>query len=223
MAVSGGGRARQARLDPDQLERSRIDRATVRRAWRFARPYHRLIVLYLGTIVLSSLVAVLPPLVFKRLIDVAIPERDFGLANLLVLGAVAVALAETLLRLGNRWFSARIGEGLIFDLRVALYDHVQRMPIAFFTRTQTGALMSRMSTDVVGAQGTVATLATVTSDVFLLVATLGAMVLLSWKVTLFALLIVPLIVVLDRNLSPRMVELSRRRIQLNADMGSTMT
>jgi ATP-binding cassette, subfamily B, bacterial len=223
MAMGGGGRTRQARLDPEQLERSSIDRETVRRAWRFAKPYHRLIGLYLLTIVASSLVAVLPPLVFKRLIDVAIPGRNLGLANLLVLGAVAVALAETLLRLGNRWFSARIGEGLIFDLRVALYDHVQRMPIAFFTRTQTGALMSRMSTDVVGAQGTVATLATVTSDVFLLVATLGAMVLLSWKVTLFALLIVPLIVVLDRSLSPRMVQLSRTRMQLNADMGSTMT
>jgi ATP-binding cassette subfamily B protein len=182
-----------------------------------------MILAFLVTMAGSSLVAIGPPLVFKRLIDTGIPERDYGLINLLVLAAVALALGETALRLGNRFLSSRIGEGLIYDMRTALYDHVQRMPIAFFTRTQTGQLMSRLNTDVVGAQGTVTTLATVTSNVFLLTATVTAMSFLNWQVTLCALLVVPGIVGVDRLLSPRMVGLSRQRMQLNGDMGATMT
>lgn len=212
-----------AKLTPGEAADTKIDRRTLRRAWRFARPYRRLLIAYLATIAGSAFVAVLPPLVFKALIDEAIPSKDFRQVNLLVLVAVGLALGETAMRLGNRWFGARIGEGLIYDLRMALYDHVQRMPIAFFTRTQTGSLMSRMSSDVIGAQGTVNTLATVTSDLFLLGATLIAMITLNWQVTGFALLILPAIVVVDRRLSPRMVELSRTRMQLNGDMGATMT
>jgi ATP-binding cassette subfamily B protein len=218
----GAYRGRAGRLTPEEARQTRIDRATLRRAWRFAKPYHTMIFGFLATMAASSVVAVLPPLVFKRLIDSALPAHDLRLANVLVAMAVAVALAETLLRLANRWLSARVGEGLIYDLRAALYDHVQHMPIAFFTRTQTGALLSRMNNDVVGAQGTVGTMATVTSDVFLLSATVAAMVFLSWQVTAFALLIVPAILVLDRLLTPRMVSLSRQRMDQMATMGSTM-
>ncbi|HEX4979506.1 MAG TPA: ABC transporter ATP-binding protein [Acidimicrobiales bacterium] len=215
-------RGRAAKLTPEEARAAKLDRATLRRAWRFAEPYHRLIGLFLATMAVSSVVAVLPPLVFKRLIDTALPEEDLGAVNVLVAAAVGLALLETALRLANRWLSAHIGEGLIFELRAALYDHVQRMPIAFFTRTQTGSLLSRMQSDVVGAQGTVGTLATVTSDVFLLVATVSAMLFLSWQVTSFALLIVPAILAVDRVMSPRMVGLSRVRMQLNGDMGATM-
>jgi ATP-binding cassette subfamily B protein len=216
------GRGRASKLTPEEARNARIDRATLVRAWRFATPYRRAIAALLLTMMLTSVVAIAPPLVFKRLIDSAIPERDIHLVNLLVVAAVGLALGETVLRLINRYFSARIGEGLIYDLRTALYDHVQRMPIAFFTRAQTGQLLSRMSNDVVGAQGTVTTLTTVTNDVFLLVATVSTMIVLSWKVTLFALLIVPGILVVDRGLSPRMVGLSRQRMQLNGEMGATM-
>ena len=214
---------RGTKLTTEEAKNANIDRATLGRAWRFAKPYHRLIVAFLATMAGSSLVAIGPPLVFKRLIDTGIPERDFGHINVLVLLAVGLALGETALRLGNRFLSSRIGEGLIYDMRTALYDHVQRMPIAFFTRTQTGQLMSRLNTDVVGAQGTVTTLATVTSNVFLLAATVSAMLFLNWQVTACALLIVPGIVVVDRLLSPRMVSMSRERMQLNGDMGATMT
>ncbi len=223
MAGLMGGRGRGTKLTAAEAKDARIDRATLRRAWRFAKPYQKMIIAFLATMAGSSLVAIAPPLVFKRLIDTAIPDRDFGHINLLVFTAVALALGETALRLGNRYLSSRIGEGLIFDMRTALYDHVQRMPIAFFTRTQTGQLMSRMSNDVVGAQGTVTTLATVTSNVFLLTATVTAMLFLSWKVTVCALLIVPGIIAVDRLLSPRMVGLSRTRMTLNGDMGATMT
>jgi ATP-binding cassette, subfamily B, bacterial len=210
------------RLTAGEAADARIDRATLRRAWGFARRYRRQLWLYLATIAASSVVAVLPAWVFRRLIDDAIPSRQMGEVHLLFLAAVALALGETGFRLLNRYFGARIGEGLIFDMRVALYDHVQRMPLAFFTRTQTGNLLSRMSTDVVGAQATITTLATVTADVFLLAAVLWSMFFLSWQVTLSALLILPLIVVLDRKLSPRMVSLSRHRMQLNGEMGAAM-
>jgi ATP-binding cassette subfamily B protein len=218
-----GGRPRGTKLTAEEARNARIDRSTRGRAWRFAKAYQRMILVFLATMAGTSLVAIGPPLVFKRLIDTAIPRRDFGLINTLVVIAVALALGETMLRLANRFLSARIGEGLIYDMRTALFDHVQRMPLAFFTRTQTGQLMSRLNTDVVGAQGTVTTLATVTSNIFLLASVVSAMVFLNWKVTLFALLVVPGVLAVDRILSPRMVSLSRDRMQLNGEMGATMT
>ncbi|MGH9177050.1 MAG: ABC transporter ATP-binding protein [Acidimicrobiales bacterium] len=217
-----GGRHRAARIDPEELANARVNRATVRRAWTFARPYRPLLGVYLGTIVVLSFVAVLPPLVVKQLIDEAIPSRDLGAVNVLVAAAVGLALAETGLRLVNRWLAVRIGQGLILDLRMALFDHVQRMPIGFFTRAQTGAIVSRLTTDVVGAEGTVGTVATVTSNILLVAATLVAMLLLNWQVTLFALCVLPVVIVVDRVLSARLVALSRNRLQLNSDMGATM-
>ena len=151
------------RLDSEELKKAKVDRATLGRAWGFARAYRGHLIAYLGTIVLAALVGTLPPLVFKALIDNALPpgHRDPGLVNWLFVAAVAVAVVITGLNLVNRWLVSKIGEGLIYDLRVALYDHVQRMPIAFFTRTQTGSLMSRLSNDVLGAQQTVGTSASV--------------------------------------------------------------
>ena len=213
------------RLDPKELEKAKVDRATVGRAWGFARAYRGQLIAYLGTIILAALVGTLPPLVFKALIDNALPpgHSDPGLVNWLFVGAVALAIVITGLNLVNRWLGSRIGEGLIYDLRVALYDHVQRMPIAFFTRTQTGSLMSRLSNDVLGAQQTVGTTASVTSDVFTLAFTLTAMLALSWKITLLSLIVIPMFVLLDRRLARRLTALSRRRMTINADMSSTMT
>jgi len=217
-----GGRVRAARLSPEELANATIDRRTLGRAWGLTRPYRRLIAAHLLSILVLTVVAVLPPLVFKRLIDEALPARDLGLVNLLVALAVGLALAETSLRFAQRWLSVRIGEGLILDLRTALFDHVQRMPMGFFTRVQTGAVLTRLSSDVVGAQGTVTTLTTVASNVLLVTATLVAMLVLSWQVTLFALLVLPAVVVVDRVLSARLVAIQRRRMQLDSDLGATM-
>ena len=219
----GSGRRRAARIAPEELAGARINPRTLKRAWGFTRPYRLLLVLYLVTIVALSFVAVLPPLVIKRLIDVAIPRRDLSLVNVLVAAAVGLALAETALRLVNRWLSAHIGQGMILDLRVALFDHVQRMPIGFFTRAQTGAVVSRLTSDVVGAEGTVTTVAAVTSNALLVAATLVAMLTLSWQVTLYALSVLPVVIVVDRLLSTRLVALSRGRMQLNSDLEATMT
>jgi ATP-binding cassette subfamily B protein len=204
------------------LERG-VDRATLRRAIRVARPYRGLLVLYLAGLAATSLAGVLPPLVLKALIDRADARTlDTGVINWLVAAAVSVALVTTGLGLLNRWLGSRIGEGLIYDLRVALFEHVQRMPVAFFTHTQTGSLLSRLSNDVLGAQQVVGTLATVTSDIFALVTTLTAMLILSWKVTLLALLVIPGFVVLDRRMARRLASLSRARMGINAQMSSTM-
>jgi ATP-binding cassette subfamily B protein len=205
------------------VDNARLDRAVTRRAWEFVRPYRAMLFLYLGVIVLAATLGVVPPLIFKQLIDHAIPERDMGMVNLLAFTAVALAVVTTGLSLLNRWFGARIGEGVIYDLRVALYNHVQSMPIAFFTRTQTGALLSRLGNDVIGAQQTVGTVATVTSNVLQLVTTLAAMVVLSWQITGLALLVLPAFIFLDRRLGRRLKELARRRMHLNAGMHTTMT
>jgi ATP-binding cassette subfamily B protein len=213
------------RLDPTEIQKAKVDLATLWRAWGFARTYRGYLIAYLGTIVLAALIGTLPPLIFKALIDNALPpgHQDPGLVNWLFAGAVALAVAITGLNLINRWLGSTIGEGLIYDLRVALYDHVQRMPIAFFTRTQTGALMSRLSSDVLGAQQTVGTAASVMSDLFTLAFTLTVMLALSWKVTLLSLFVIPGFALLDRRLARRLAALSRRRMALNADMSSTMT
>jgi ATP-binding cassette subfamily B protein len=216
---------RFARLDPEELKNAKVNRATLWRAWGFARAYRGRLIAYLGTIALAALIGTLPPLLFKALIDNALPpgHRDPGLVNWLFVIAVVVAVVITGLNLVNRWLGSTIGEGLIYDLRVALYDHVQRMPIAFFTRTQTGSLMSRLSNDVLGAQQTVGTAASATSDLFTLVFTLAAMLALSWKVTLLSLVVIPGFVLLDRHLAHRLAALSRRRMAINADLSSTMT
>jgi ATP-binding cassette, subfamily B, bacterial len=211
------------RVRREELKGASIDRASIRRAWRFVRHYRGLLALYLGAILLSSVIGVVPPILFKRLIDTAIPHRDLGMVNVLAGAMVGLAVVSGAISLLNRWLASRIGEGLIYDLRTALYDHVQRMPIAFFTRTQTGSLMSRLGSDVLDAQRAVGTLASVTSDVLVLITTLGVMLRLDWQVTLLALLILPSFVVLDRVMSPRFARLARKRMVLNAEMSTTMT
>jgi ATP-binding cassette subfamily B protein len=217
-----GARTRAARLSPEELAGATIDRRTLGRAWALTRRYRGLLAVHLVSILVLSVVAVLPPLVFKRLIDDALPDRNLGLVNLLVGFAVGLALAETALRFVQRWLAVKIGESLILDMRTSLFDHVQRMSMGFFTRVQTGAVLTRLSSDVVGAQGTVTTLTTLASNILLVSATLVAMLLLSWKVTLFALLVLPAVVVVDRVLSSRLVAVQRRRMQLDSDMGATM-
>jgi ATP-binding cassette subfamily B protein len=209
--------------DPAALKDAHVDRASLRRAWGFARPYWGKLLAYLGVIVIVSVVAVLPPLVFKRLIDNAIPHKNLHEVTVLFVVAVFLALLQTGLNLLGRWYSAMIGEGLIYDMRTRLYEHVQRMPMAFFTRVQTGSLLSRLSNDVLGAQQTVSTLSSVVSDLFTLITVIGVMVVLSWQVTIATLIVVPLFIVLDRKLGHRLAALSRKQMMANATMSTNMT
>jgi ATP-binding cassette, subfamily B, bacterial len=210
-------------MDPAELQAASVSRKTLRRAWSFARRYRAKLIGYLATIAATAVVAAIPPLVFKALVDHALPRKSMREVVWLFVAAVGLAIVNTGLSLLGRWYGSFIGEGLIFDLRVALYEHVQRMPVDFFTRTQTGSLLSRLSSDVLGAQQTVGTLATVISDALGLVTVLAAMLYLSWPVTIAALFVVPAFIVIDRRLGRRLAALSRRRMIINADMSSTMT
>jgi ATP-binding cassette subfamily B protein len=209
-------------MDPQDLRQAKLSWSSLRRIWRFVAPYRTMLVLYLVAIIAAAIIGTLPPLLVKQLIDSAIPHHNLHQVDILAAGMVALALITTAISLLNRWFGSRIGEGIIYDLRTALYDHVQRMPIAFFTRTQTGSLMSRLTNDVLDAQNAVGTVASVLSDVMTLAATLVAMWALSWQITMLSLLVLPPFVVLDRVLSHRISRISRQRMSLNASMSATM-
>jgi ATP-binding cassette, subfamily B, bacterial len=192
--------------------------------WSFARPYRAMLIAFLVTIVLEALVGIVPPLLIKRIIDVAIPNRDNGMVTTLALFMVAIALADALLSLGERWWSAKIGEGLIFELRRTLFDHTQRMPIAFFTRTQTGALISRMNNDVIGAQSALTgTLGSVVSNIVTLAFTLGAMAFLEWRLTILTLILLPLFIVPAKRIGRQLQVITREGMDLNSEMNTTMT
>ena len=203
---------------------SSIGRETRRRVWGFARPYRSMIVGFLGTITASSLLGVVPPLLFREIIDGAIARGDRGWLTILGLLVVAAALAQAALGLVERWASATVGEGLIFDLRVELFDHVQRLPLSFFTRTQTGALVSRLNNDVIGAQrARTGTLGTVVANAITALTTLVTLFLLEWRVTLLALLLLPVFILPARRVGRTVADITREGMNLNASMNATMT
>ncbi len=199
---------------------ARLDKGLLRRVWNFARPHRPKILAYAVLLALATVLSVIPPLIFRAIVDDALPSGRYGLLHVLALAAIAVACLEATLSVVNRYLSASIGEGIIFDLRVALFDKLMQMPVVFFTKAQTGAIMSRFSTDVVGAQSVVTTVTAVASEGLLLMATLAVMLSLSWQATALALLIMPGVVVLDRWIGRRVVPLSRQRLQANADMNT---
>ncbi len=210
--------------DPTKIEGQTVSRGTVRRVLGFARPYRTMLAGFLTTILLAALVDLVPPLLFRQIIDSAIAERDRGQVNVLAGLIVAAAFVTAGLSLAERWWSSRIGEGLIYDLRLALYDHVQRMPMAFFTRVQTGSLISRMNNDVIGAQRAMTgTLGQVISNVIVLATTLVAMFVLEWRLTLLALALLPVFVLPTKRVGRRLQALTRQSMELNADMNTTMT
>jgi ATP-binding cassette, subfamily B, bacterial len=201
-----------------------VDRRALRRAWRFARPYRTEVIAFLGTIVISALLALVPPLIFRAILDDAIPAADRGRITLLASFVVLAALGDAVLAIAQRWYSARIGEGLIYDLRVALFSKVQSMPIAFFTRTQTGSVMSRLNNDVIGAQNAVtSTLGSVVSNVVVLVTTLATMIILEWRLTVLALVLLPVFIIPAKRVGRRLQELTRTQMTNNAAMNAQMT
>ena len=224
VAVSGFHVMYSMSADTSDLAGRRIGRETRRRVWGFARPYRGLIAGFMATVVTATFLGLLPPLLIRQVFDVAIADGDGRYLNILFAVIVAAALGEALLTLLERWLSATVGEGLIFDLRAALFDHVQRMPVLFFTRTQTGTLISRLNNDVIGAQRAfTGTLGTVVSNVITLVGTLAAMFLLEWRLTLLAVVIVPLFVLPARRVGRRLQAITREGMDLNASMNDTMT
>ncbi len=223
MGATGGAMMRSMRTDPS-VAQHKLTAGTARRIVAFAQPFRRQIVWFLVTVVVDALLVVATPLLVKRIIDVGLPQRDRGVVVTAALIMAGLALFDAALGLVQRWMSSRIGEGLIYLLRTRVFAHVQRMPIAFFTRTQTGALVSRLNSDVIGAQQAfTSTLSSVVSNVVSLVVVLTTMLLLSWQITLVALVMLPLFVLPARLLGRRLAVISREAMTLNAEMGQTMT
>ena len=210
--------------DGHDVKGVKVQRGSLRRAWVFAAPYKKHIAAFLMAILLSALIALAPPLLFRGILDHAIPDQNRGLITTLACVLVLAALIDALLAIVQRWYSSTIGEGLIYDLRVALFDKVQRMPIAFFTRTQTGALISRLNNDVIGAQTAVtSTLGSVVSNVVVLITTLGAMLALEWRLTLLSLVVLPLFILPAKRVGLKLGVIARHQMELNAEMNTQMS
>ncbi|MFI5747543.1 ABC transporter ATP-binding protein [Streptomyces sp. NPDC051644] len=207
-----------------QADRRPFDRAILRRIAAFARPHRRRVALFLILSVATALLAVATPVLAGRVVNAIVAGEDGGTVTRLSLLIAVIAVVEAALGLVGRWLSANLGEGLILDLRTAVFDHVQRMPIAFFTRTRTGALVSRLNNDVIGAQRAFSnTLSGVVSNIVTLLLTLAVMLSISWQITALALVLLPVFVLPARRMGTRMARLQREAAAHNAAMGTRMT
>jgi ATP-binding cassette subfamily B protein len=205
-------------------DRRRFSRSTLRRILDFARPHRRALLIFLGVSIVTAVLAVATPLLAGRVVDAIEHQRDSGVVVRLALVIAAIAVAEAAFGMLNRWLSARIGEGLILDLRRAVFSHVQRMPVAFFTRTRTGALVSRLDNDVIGAQRAFSdTLSGVVSNAVAMLLALVMMAVISWQVTLLALVLLPLFVLPARRMGKRLAAMTREQADHNAAMTNQMT
>ncbi|HKX15076.1 MAG TPA: ABC transporter ATP-binding protein [Propionibacteriaceae bacterium] len=221
--MSTWGLMRRMSQDPDIAEHQ-LSPGVVWRVLRFAKPYRLLITVFVVLVVMMSALSVTPPLLFKEIIDDGILQGNRQVVIILSATVAGLAVLQAVLNLVQRWFSSTIGEGLIFDLRTQVFDHVVQMPIAFFTRTQTGKLVSRLNSDVIGAQQAfTSTLSTVLSNLISLVLVLAAMIVLSWQLTLAALIMLPIFLIPAKIVGRKLADLTRRQMQLNGDMSATMT
>ena len=209
--------------DPS-VKNQKLKPGTVKRIASYAKPYKKYITIFLITVVIEAFLIITSPLLLRELIDKGVIPKDGALVTKLALAVAFIAIFDSLISIFGRWFSARIGEGLIYDLRSEVFEHVQKQSVAFFTRTQTGALISRINSDVIGAQQAfTATLSGVLSNSVSLVLVIGAMLVLSWQITIVSLLLLPLFLVPTKWVGKKLQSLTRDSFNLNAEMSSTMT
>lgn len=221
--MHGGGGGWWSMMHERPAGRPQNMRDTLRRIWRYGRPYTLRIALMLGVIIVISIIDLLPPLLARDLIDHAIPDKDVARLSLLALGMIIIPVLDALIGTLQRWFSSQIGEGIIYDLRCAMYDHMQRMSLRFFTQTKTGEMMSRFSTDVIGAQGAItSTLVSVVTNVVTLVSTLAIMLSIEWRLTLAALVVLPLLYLPARRAATILRDISRKALELNSQMNGQL-
>jgi ATP-binding cassette subfamily B protein len=207
-----------------EVTKKKLAPGTVRRIAAYAVPYRREIAWFLGLVVFDAAIVVVTPLLFKVILDDGVAKGDQRLVVLVALAVAGLALVDAALNLVMRYFSSRLGEGLIYDLRTRVFSHVQRMPVAFFTRAQTGSLVSRLNSDVIGAQQAfTSTLSSVVSNVVSLVLVVITMAVLSWQITLGALVLLPVFLLPARWVGRRLQDIQREAMQLNASMSTTMT
>jgi len=226
-AAGGGGSNRAAlrSLTRDQsVKDAKLRPGTLKRIWKFATPFKFYLAMFLITVVIDSLLTVASPLILKSLIDKGVIPHKGAVVTALALLVGALAILDTLTNLAGRWFSSRIGEGLIYEMRSQVFAHIQRQSIAFFTRTQTGALISRINSDVIGAQNAFTdTLSGLLSNILTLGLVAGAMFALSWQITLLALALLPLFLFPTKWMGQKIANLTRDSFTINAEMSSTMS
>lgn len=224
MSMGAGWQMMRSMSRDSSVKDQRLAPGTVRRVAGYARGYRRTIAAFLVLVVLDAVMVVASPLLLKHIIDDGVVPRHRDVVVWLSLAVALVAVLSAGVTITQRWLSARLGEGLIFDLRADVFRHVLAQPIAFFTRAQTGALVTRINSDVVGAQQAfTTTLSTVVSNAVSLVVLLVAMTSLSWQLTLAALVLVPLFLLPTRFLGRRLAGLTREQMTLNAELGARMT
>ena len=217
------GMMRSMRQDPS-VTHQKLKPGTVRRILTYAKPYRLWLSLFLIVTILDALITVVNPLLLRAIIDKGILGHDLAIVIGVASAVAAVAVFDAFLGFAIRWYSSRIGEGLIYDLRTEVFSHVQQQPIAFFTRAQTGSLVSRLNSDVIGAQQAItSTMSSVVSNILTVGAILVTMFLLSWQISLIALVLIPLFLFPARRVGRRLQRLTRESMQLDAAMGSTMT
>jgi ATP-binding cassette subfamily B protein len=219
----GWGAMRSFRRD-QSVKRQKLPKGIVKRIARFARPYRLKLAVFFVLIVVSAVASAANPLILRAIIDQGIGQHRVGLVIALAGVVGGLAVLSSLLSLVQRWISAKVGEGLIYDMRSQVFGHVSKMPISFFTRTQTGALVSRLNNDVLGAQQAFTdTFQSVIGNAVGVAVTLGAMFFLSWQITLASLGLLPIFIVPARYVGRRLAALTRESYSLNAEMNNTMT
>jgi len=204
--------------------RTRLDRQLLRRVFEYARPYWGLVALVLLTITITSLLELIPPLLYRDLIDNVIPNKSFQRLNWLALGMIGIPLLSGLIGVAERYFSARAGEGIIFDLRQQMYSHLQTMSLRFFTHTKSGEIISRFNNDVVGAQSAITgTLPNIVTNVITLVSTLIVMISIEWRLAVLSVVVLPLFLLPARRVARILRDIRRRAMEYNADMSSLIS
>jgi ATP-binding cassette subfamily B protein len=221
--IHGGGWWSFLRYD-ESKDRPQVTRQLLLRVLGYARSYWRSLSLVLVAIGVTSLLGLVPPLLIRDLIDNVLPNEDYARLNLLALGMIGIPIVSGLIGVGQRYLGARIGEGIIFDLRQAMYDHLQRMSLRFFTRTKSGEIVSRFNNDVVGAQSAVTgTLPNIVTNGVTLVSTLVVMISIEWRLALLSVVVLPLFLLPARRVGRVLRRIRRQAMEYNADMSNIIT
>jgi ATP-binding cassette subfamily B protein len=221
--LHGGGWRSFMRYDESKGP-PQVSRQLLAQVLDYARPYWRSLALMLAAIGITSLIGLVPPLLYRDLIDNVLPNRDFARLNLLALGMIGIPLVSGLIGVAQRYLSARVGEGIICDLRQAMYDHLQRMSLRFFTHTRSGEIVSRFNNDVVGAQSAVTgTLPNIVTNGITLVSTLAVMMTIEWRLALLSVAVLPLFLLPARRVGGILRRIRRQAMEYNADMSSIIT
>lgn len=223
MTLHSGGWFTYMRGNSSESERPQVTWPLIKRVLAYARPYRSRIIMMLILILFTTMLGLLTPLIFRDLIDITLPNEDTARLNLLAFGLVSIPLMSGALRVVQRWLNAQIGEGVIYDLRVALYDHLQKMSLRFFTNTKTGELMSRLNNDVIDAQRAISnTIVEIVTNIITVTATLAVMLVLEWRLTILGIMVLPLFIVAARRVGKVLREIAREQMQYNAQMNAMM-